>query len=162
QAITVAFDEYRGTPDDEAPLAEKTAKLLGIRHSTVRISRELFFELYDDFFASMDQPSIDGLNTYLVSHAAAAMGLKVVLSGLGGDELFGGYPSFKQIPRFLRIGSAIKIAGRRVSAIEKSVRAVLPRSISPKLAGLLSHSRDLPSAFLLRRCLHMSHELELL
>src|ERR1019366_4068834 len=96
RTVTLAFNEYAGTPDDEAPLAEATARLLRSDHATVRIGRDEFEELLDDFLRSMDQPSIDGLNTYLVSRAAAKQGLKVDLSGLAGDELFGGYPCFRQ------------------------------------------------------------------
>ena len=51
----------------------------------------------------MDQPSIDGVNTWFVAKAAAENGLKVVLSGLGGDELFASYPSFEQVPRMARL-----------------------------------------------------------
>ena len=98
RTVTLAFEEYAGTPDDEAPLAEAAAKLLRSDHVTVRIGRREFEALLDDFLGCMDQPTIDGLNTYLISRAAAQQGLKVALSGLGGDELFGGYPSFRQIP----------------------------------------------------------------
>ena len=92
QTLTLAFDEYAGTDADEAPLAEEAARVLGSEHATIRIGRDEFEALLDDFLAAMDQPTIDGLNTYLISHAAAGLGLKVVLSGLGGDELLGGYP----------------------------------------------------------------------
>src|SRR6185369_11178500 len=105
KTVTLSFDEYLGTEDDEAPLAEAFAKRLGCEHTTVRITQPEFEALLGDFFASMDQPSIDGLNSYLVSHVASRQGLKVALSGLGGDELFGGYPSFSQAPRLKRIAS---------------------------------------------------------
>src|SRR5262249_21196584 len=84
QSITLAFDESAGTYDDEAPLAESAARMLGCEQTTYRIGRSEFESLMDDFFDSMDQPTIDGLNTYLVSYAAAKLGLKVALSGLGG------------------------------------------------------------------------------
>jgi asparagine synthase (glutamine-hydrolysing) len=162
QTITLAFEEYHGSSQDEAPLAEATAKLLGTRHSTIRIRRDQFLAMYDDFFESMDQPSIDGLNSYLISHAAATLGLKVALSGLGGDELFGGYSTFRQVSRLLKIGRSIPISMEAIRRIEGVIRALVPRSVSPKLSNLLSHSQDLPSAYLLRRCLYTSDELELL
>src|SRR5438270_390613 len=72
---------------------------------------------WQSFFSAMNQPSTDGVNTYLVSKAAAAIKLKVALSGLGGDELFGGYPSFRDVPRMQhlipdapRVGKALRIA----------------------------------------------------
>jgi asparagine synthase (glutamine-hydrolysing) len=158
RTVTLAFKEYSGTPNDEAPLAEAAAKILRSDHVTVRIGRDEFTELLDDFCRCMDQPTIDGLNTYLVSHAAAKQGLKVALSGLGGDELFGGYPSFRQIPKLLKWG-------RRFSSVRSSDRAVrtvvrsLP-GIPPKAAALLSHSRDIASAYLLRRSLFLADELD--
>jgi asparagine synthase (glutamine-hydrolysing) len=160
--ITLAFDEYAGTADDEAPTAEAAARLLGSDHVTTRIGREEFVDLLDSFIQSMDQPTIDGLNTYLVSRCAAAQGLKVALSGLGGDELFGGYPSFKQIPRLLRWGKAVAPFRVFGSSTERILRLVGSNLFPPKVAGLLSHSGDIASAYLLRRALFLEGELELL
>jgi asparagine synthase (glutamine-hydrolysing) len=160
--ITLAFDEYTGTKDDEAPLAEAAARLLGSDHLTTRIGREEFVALMDGFIRSMDQPTIDGLNTYVVSRCAAAQGLKVALSGLGGDELFGGYPSFKQIPRLLGWGKRFAAFRSFGPFTERVLRLVGSHLIPPKVAGLLSHSGDIASAYLLRRALFLEDELELL
>lgn len=162
QTITLAFDDYEGSRHDEAPLAETTAKRLGTNHTTVRIGHNDFIPLYDDFFESMDQPSIDGLNNYLVSHVAKTLGLKVALSGLGGDELFGGYPSFKQIPNLLKLGQSIPLSDSAMRGGENLARSLLPSFLSPKFSVALSHARNLPSAYLLRRTLHTLPEMELL
>jgi asparagine synthase (glutamine-hydrolysing) len=157
RTITLAFEEYAGTELDEAPLAEESARVLGSEHTTVRIGRDEFEALIDDFFARMDQPTIDGLNTYLISHAAARLGFKVVLSGLGGDELFGGYPSFRQVPK-------VAWWGRRLSLLQplgttaQQVLRMLP-GLPPKAAGLLSYSGDLTKAYLMRRALYLEEEL---
>jgi asparagine synthase (glutamine-hydrolysing) len=160
RTVTLAFDEYAGTSHDEAPLAEAAAKILRSDHVTVRIARDEFDELLGDFLECMDQPTIDGLNTYLVSRAASAQGLKVALSGLGGDELFGGYPSFRQIPEFLKWGGRIPLSRSLGSAAQAILRR-LPR-VPPKAAGLLSHSGDIASAYLLRRALYLRDELDAL
>ena len=162
RTITVAFEEYAGTPDDEAPLAEAAARLLGSEHVTVRIGRSEFEALLDDFLESMDQPTIDGLNTYLISRAAAQQGLKVALSGLGGDELFGGYPSFRQIPKLLRWVRPVSWCKGIGHAVEALVRAMSLAAVPPKVAGLLSHGGDVASAYLLRRALHLENELDAL
>jgi asparagine synthase (glutamine-hydrolysing) len=83
----------------------------GAKHQSFLVTNEIFNENLSDATAAMDQPTIDGINTYFISKYARAYGLKAVLSGLGADELFGGYPSFfrekqmkfvKQMPvRFL-------------------------------------------------------------
>src|SRR5438093_9360572 len=102
QTVTLAFEEYKGTPNDEAPLAEEVARLYGSDHRTVRVTRRDFEDRFDHLFWSMDQPTIDGVNSYWVSRVTQQAGLKVALSGLGGDELFGGYPSFREIPRLVK------------------------------------------------------------
>jgi asparagine synthase (glutamine-hydrolysing) len=162
RTVTLAFDEYAGTEHDEAPLAEATAKLLGSNHTTVRIRRDEFEAILDDFFACMDQPTIDGLNTYLVSRAAASQGLKVALSGLGGDELFGGYPSFRQIPTILKWGRRIPVPRPMGGLIESFMRTVGIPGFTPKVAGLISHSRNMAEAYLLRRGLRLQGELDAL
>jgi len=162
RTVTLAFDEYIGTADDEAPLAEAAAAILGSEHTTVRIGRDEFEEMVDDFLDSMDQPSIDGLNTYLISRAAAMQGLKVALSGLGGDELFGGYPSFRQIPKLLKWGRRLFFSKALDRLIHAAFRALPHLGAPPKVAGLLSHCDDLASAYGLRRGLYLKEELELL
>lgn len=162
RTVTLAFEEYAGTSEDEAPLAEAAAKLLRSEHVTVRIGRREFESLFDDFLGCMDQPTIDGLNTYLISRAAAQQGLKVALSGLGGDELFGGYPSFRQIPMLLKWARPISWSKSLGSAVESLIRAMPLPGLPPKTAGLLSHSADVASAYLLRRSLHLENELDAL
>jgi asparagine synthase (glutamine-hydrolysing) len=159
QTVTLAFDDYRDTDDDEAPPAEETAGVLGTDHVTVRMSREEFMFVIDDFIHAMDQPTIDGLNTYLVSRAAAAQGLKVALSGVGGDELFGGYPSFAQIPKLLAWGRRIPVFEGMSRALDRTA-GLVASTIHPKAAGVLAHSRDIASAYLLRRALHLRGELD--
>lgn len=159
RTLTLAFEEYEGTPQDEAPLAEATAKVLRSDHVTVRIGRDEFEALLDDFLGSMDQPSIDGLNTYLISRAAASQGLKVALSGLGGDELFGGYPSFDQIPKLLKWGQ--RLSSRSLGrAVESFLRTMPIPGLPPKAAGVLTHSADIASAYILRRALYLRDELD--
>jgi asparagine synthase (glutamine-hydrolysing) len=162
RTVTLAFEEYAGTPDDEAPLAETAAKALRSEHVTVRIGRGEFEALIDDFLQCMDQPTIDALNTYMVSRAAAQQGLKVALSGLGGDELFGGYPSFGQIPQLLKWGQRIRVPRSFGRAMLHLTKALPLPGIPPKARALLSHSGDIASAYLLRRALHLEDELDLL
>jgi asparagine synthase (glutamine-hydrolysing) len=162
RTVTLAFDEYADTADDEAPLAEATAKILRTEHVTVRIGREEFEELLDDFLMSMDQPTIDGLNTYLVSRAAAMQGLKVALSGVGGDELFAGYPSFTQIPKLLNWGRRIPCSESLGRPLLATLRALRLPGLPPKAAGLLSYSGHIARAYLLRRALYLDEELDAL
>src|SRR5262249_9302281 len=160
QSITLAFDEYAGTDNDEAPLAEAAARILGCKQTTYRIGRSEFESLTDDFFDCMDQPTIDGLNTYLVSYAAAKLGLKVALSGLGGDELFGGYPSFGDVPKLEEWGRRLSVLQPLGATVQRALRTIALPGIPPKLPALFTHSASLAKAYLLRRALYLEDELD--
>jgi asparagine synthase (glutamine-hydrolysing) len=158
-SITLGFEELRGSGHDETSYAAKIAAAYGTVHQTQWITREDFAGDYQRILAVMDQPAVDGVNMYFVAKIAAAAGMKTALSGLGGDELFGGYPSFRDIPRMARILSpAHSLPGlgrmfRRVAA------PVLKRFTSPKYAGLLEYGGSFAGAYLLRRGLFMPWEL---
>ncbi len=92
-AVTIAALDGR----DESDEAARTAKELGLRHEIIPVSEAEALACLDEFFESMDQPTIDGLNTFLVTRAVRQLGIPVALSGLGADELFGGYASFKRV-----------------------------------------------------------------
>ncbi|MHB1843358.1 MAG: asparagine synthase (glutamine-hydrolyzing) [Deltaproteobacteria bacterium] len=111
--LTVSFDG----PEDEGDAARKIARELGTDHREARISSAEAALLVPAAVESMDQPSIDGINTWLVSRAARGAGLKVALSGLGGDELFAGYSSFRRFPAMLRMGRLLRAPGRMANAI---------------------------------------------
>lgn len=159
RTITLGFLEYRGTLADETLLADRVGKTYGSTHRTHWISREDFSTHLSSIMEAMDQPSIDGINTYFVSRAAAESGLKVALSGLGGDELFAGYPGFKDIPRIIR--AAVLMRG--FPAIGKAFRVVstpvFKNRTSTKYAGLFEYGHSYGGAYLLRRGLYMPWEL---
>jgi asparagine synthase (glutamine-hydrolysing) len=160
--VTLAFRQFQGRPEDEAPAAEALARRLKTQHATVRIEQADFEAIVDDFLLSMDQPSIDGLNTYLVSRAAAGQGIKVALSGLGADELVGGYPSFREIPRLLKIGRRVPLRSPLGKASQFLGRRLATRWIPPKLPSVLAHSGTLSDAYMLRRSLYLAGELDAL
>lgn len=158
RTVTLGFEEYRGTVADETPLAEQVAKQYGAQHHTVWIGRKEFATAFDEFMQAMDQPSIDGLNTWLVSKAAAQVGLKVAISGLGGDEIFGGYPSFKQLPKIRRIAKPFAAIPGLGKMLRQLSAPLVGRLTSPKYAGLLEYGSTLEGAYLLRRAMRMPWE----
>jgi asparagine synthase (glutamine-hydrolysing) len=161
QTVTLAFNEFDGCAGNEAPLASKIATLYGTKHFTRIVTQKEFFEDLPRIFDAMDQPSIDGVNTWFAAKAARETGLKVAISGLGGDELFGGYPSFRQIPRWVRlfaVPSRIPFLG----AISRRAGQILTSALctNPKAAGMAELGGSYAGAYLLRRGLFMPWELE--
>jgi asparagine synthase (glutamine-hydrolysing) len=157
--ITLGFEEFRGTANDETALAAQVAKHYGTVHQTVWIGRKEFECAFDEFLDAMDQPSIDGLNSWLVSRAAAQLGLKVALSGVGADEFFGGYPSFHQIPRMRRAMQPFAAVPRLGRMVRQLTAPLLRRMTSEKYAGLLEYGGTWEGAYMLRRAIRMPWEL---
>lgn len=106
--FSVGFDE---ATLDESRVAEVVARRYKTDHTRIELEEDEVIELVKEAVSKFDLPSVDAINTYIVSKKVAERGIKVALSGLGGDELFGGYPSFtdvwkmkllSRIPRSLR------------------------------------------------------------
>jgi asparagine synthase (glutamine-hydrolysing) len=160
QTVTVAFEEFRGKIEDEAPIAAQIAARYGTRHTTRIVTEQEFRSDLPKILEAMDQPTIDGLNTWFVSKAARELGLKVAISGLGGDELFGGYPSFRDVPLCVR---ALAIPGRIPALGDISrwlLTSIFSQSLNPKAAALLKYGGSYAGAYFLRRGLFMPWELQ--
>ena len=93
KTLSVFFDDESYT---EQRYQDIIVQKTGISHHGYKIKSAEFFECLPDIYKAMDQPSTDGVNSYFITKYAKADGFKVVLSGLGADELFGGYPSFRR------------------------------------------------------------------
>ncbi len=155
RAITLGVDSFRGGPLDEVPLAVETARACGLAHEVRWVGQADMLAARDQLLAAMDQPSTDGVNVFFIARVAAAAGHRVALSGLGADELFGGYPGFVDVPRLAALPRMPGL-GR---ALRRLAQPLLPRRLSPKWAGLLEYGGSYPGAYLLRRALFMPWEL---
>lgn len=100
--ITICFDEFTGGIADEVPVAREIARHYGIKHIVRKVTKQEFLNDLPFILNAMDQPSIDGVNTWYACKAASEAGFKVVLSGVGGDELFLGYESFQKLPLIVK------------------------------------------------------------
>ena len=108
KAITISFEEYENLEYDEVSKAKKIARKFGLEHHIFKVTKEEFKNDFPYIIKAMDQPTIDGINVWYASKAANKLNLKVVISGLGGDELFFGYNHFKTIPLLFKLNNYIK------------------------------------------------------
>lgn len=115
--FTVTFDE---TKYNEEKYAAEVASGYGCDHHQVHLSADTALSQIDSMFDALDQPSADGVNTYFVARAAREAGLAVVLSGLGGDEVFAGYSNFRAFGPMLSIGRVASPVAKLLPADLKS------------------------------------------
>lgn len=137
-AFTVGFGSVHG--EDEVVLAAETAKALGVKHVAVELDARNMPEKWHDWLEGMDSPSVDGFNTYVVSSQLAGEGVVVGLSGLGADELFGGYATFRRAPRWSRLLRAVGFVppGLRRAAVAACGAAAASPALVEKLADLVA------------------------
>lgn len=158
-SLTIRFHEFSTRAEDEGVLAQTVATHYGAQHHPHWVDAAEFESDLPDFLARMDQPSIDGMNSWMVSKAMRAQGVKVALSGLGGDELFGGYSSFRDLPRWRRQFAALSrfpgsaALGRWLAPMARTL------GLHPKAPGLLEFAGTLLGRYLLRRGLFLPTEL---
>lgn len=117
KTFSVVFDEARFT---EAPFSRAVAERFNTDHCEIRLSEDRLIQILPQAIAAIDQPTMDGVNTFVVSSAVKNEGITVALSGLGGDELFAGYPSFRRALRFASMSPASKRVLRAASGLGKT------------------------------------------
>ena len=156
---TVALAEHALL--DESKLAEETAHAVGSTHVSIHLSDVDVERLARNWFASIDQPSIDGLNTYIVAASARECGIKVALTGLGGDEIFGGYGQFDTLPRQQRLLRCFAVLPPEWRVrLARMALASKPEYIKRKVEDLvLADPASIMALTLARRRLYSNHSL---
>ena len=155
--FTVAFPEKEFS---EAAIARRTAATFGTTHQEVMLSGDQMLGRLPEAVGALDQPSMDGINTYFVSWSARQTGLKVALSGLGGDEIFGGYNTFRRTAQFERVArasgrfpSGVKSAVSAMAGVAENAGGLFGGDAARKLAALWEGSQSLPDPFYFGRAL---------
>jgi asparagine synthase (glutamine-hydrolysing) len=159
--FTLAFEEQEF---NEGPIARQIAAAIGTQHHEVVLTEGRFVENLDTALDSLDQPTFDGLNAYYMSHAIRAAGFTVALSGTGGDELFGGYTSYRDLPVLQRWcqraawvprGLQVAVATLATWPLRCSGAAVPPQTRWAKLPEMVRHSQDLLALYQLAYALFL-------
>jgi asparagine synthase (glutamine-hydrolysing) len=148
RTLTVSFPDAPAL--SEGAQAEEWARACGAHHTDIPVSGADLLSLLPQALEAQDQPTVDAVNTFVVARAARESGLTVALSGLGGDELFGGYPTFRDVPkaRWVRacLGSLAVPAGRVVEFL-----STVTARRTAKVGDMLTCSRDIAALYAARR-----------
>jgi asparagine synthase (glutamine-hydrolysing) len=147
--LTVAFAEQDFS---ELPYARQIARNLPHHHEVVTLTAGQLKDLLPDALSAMDQPTVDGINTFVISRVGASLGLKVLLTGIGGDELFGGYTTFTNVPRLLRYGAGLRPAARLLSRFRTK------NPVQWKKVAEAGPFRSLAETYLLQRSIRWRQE----
>ena len=118
---------------DERSIAKKVAQKAGSEYFEIEVNDDQCTDWVKQAVGCLDLPSVDAINTFIVSKAVSNTGLKVALSGLGADELFGGYPSFNDVPK-------LSALGRLPHSVSRLLVKWLPKNLQEKLRGITSYS----------------------
>jgi len=133
KTFNVSFDEVEF---DESTHARALAQAVNAEHHEIRLTEALFSDQMPNALASIDQPTFDGVNTYVISRAVREAGITVALAGTGGDELFGGYRSFVDLPRLSRwarrAGALPQCALRSGAKIVTRLKTGPPGEVGPQ------------------------------
>ena len=129
---------------DEADAARKAAAEFGGEHTELRVGDVDLDETLDEFFSAMKEPTADGLNTFVVARAARHAGVRVAMSGVGGDELLGGYQSFSRVPQLSALLRGVSPIGR---AGLGGAASMLPGRHGDKIRALAGGSPDVASVW---------------
>jgi asparagine synthase (glutamine-hydrolysing) len=166
--FTLAFEEDEL---NEGPIARQIAAAIGTQHHEVVLTEAHFVENLEGALDSLDQPTFDGLNAYYISSAIRAAGFTVALSGTGGDELFGGYTSYRDLPALHRwsqhaawVPRSLQTAVARLATwpLRRSGRTMPPQTRWAKLPEMVQHGDDLLALYQLAYALFLpgfQHEL---
>jgi len=159
--FTLAFEEEEL---NEGPIARRIAAAIGTEHHEVVLTEARFVENLETALNSLDQPTFDGLNSYYVSSAIREAGFTVALSGTGGDELFGGYTSYRDLPTLHRWALRARLAPRSLQAavaslatwpLRRSGAPVPPQTRWAKLPEMVRHGDDLLALYQLAYALFL-------
>src|SRR2546430_281203 len=144
RTFSISLDD----PDlNEGDLARRTANYFRTQHVDWRLDGRAGAALLEEFLTRQDQPSIDGFNTFCVAKHARDNGAKVVLSGLGGDELFGGYSSFRRVPQMMRWSTRLEVVAPLRQAAGRLIEHTAPRSPLRRLGNFLQDTPSLEFAY---------------